>query len=121
MLRNHDNKANNLVPEITMQVHRVEDNKNDVKSGSSKGVYNHPGNIYFRSLVNAQKTAYTLPTASSKDKKKIISDIITNIEGLNPPGRFLMVDGITEMSHKEISIKTGQALRVKNKVKEEKQ
>jgi len=92
------------------QVQRVEAHANDVRSGRGNGPNNHHGNIYFRSLVDKKTAAYTSPDASVLEKKKIINDIIANIHTLNPPGRFLKSDNITEMSYKEISKKTGMAL-----------
>jgi len=95
---------------------------NDVVGGRGNGSNFHPGNVYFRSLVDEKKAAYTSSSATPYDKNDIINEIIQEVEGLNPSGRFLKEDGASGlwrvMNRKQKMKKTGQALREKTKVDE---
>lgn len=92
-----------------------EPTENDVKAGRGNGTNRHPGNLYFRTIVEKQKSAYTSSTGDD-EKRKIISDIIEQIESLN--GRFLKEDTNSSglwyvMDYRQKVRKIGQALREK--------
>jgi len=95
----------------------IEPKDNDIKAGRGNGSNRHPGNIYFRSIIEAYKEKYTAETTSVNEKKDIILKINQQIESLNPPGRFLKKDATTGMwsvmTKKQKERKTGQALREK--------
>jgi len=97
--------------------HRLEPHDNDIRAGRGNGSNRHPGNIYFRSIVEPYKTRYTAKDTSLIEKKDIITKITQKIESLNPPGRFLKKDSKTGiwsiMSAKQKERKTAQALREK--------
>ena len=63
-------------------------NKEDVIYGRGNHIKSHPGNIHYRSLVQAIKEYYA---AFNNDKKKMVSALVyESIHGQNPPGRFLV-------------------------------
>jgi len=86
----------------------------DVLSGRGKIINDHPGNQYFRSLVKVYKPEYVM---ACRDDKPLFSKLIYNsIQGLNPPGRFLMKEGKeatlwTDMGERKSLDKTRQSLR----------
>lgn len=92
----------------------LEAHENDVLAGRGNGPNMHPGNIYFRNLVEEQKQTYT-SSQSKNEKNDIISKIIQQIQNRNPSGRFLTRDNKSGLWHstdyKKIVRKTGQALR----------
>jgi len=99
------------------QQNRIEVGKqrpHDVLSGRGARISNHPGNEYFRYLVRSSKLRY-LESKTPSEKKTIILQIIQNIEGQSPPGRFLQLDAKTRKwniaSLEQVKKKTGQALR----------
>jgi len=51
----------------------------------------HPGNRRLRSMVERQRKAF-VDAAKRKEKRKIATDIIQEIQNLQPPGRFLTED-----------------------------
>jgi hypothetical protein len=62
-------------------------NTGDVIYGRGNHLKVHPGNVYYRSLVDSLKEYYV---AFTKDKKKLVSELIyESIKGQNPPGKFL--------------------------------
>jgi hypothetical protein len=63
---------------------------NDVLFGRGFALVGHPGNMYYRQLVNARKSDFN--AARKKEKKNIAIQIIHDIANLEPPGRFLMED-----------------------------
>lgn len=83
---------------------------NDILSGRGAGVNLHPGNIFFRSLIQSGKDAYV--AADPGEKKRIIRHIV---DAAINRGRFLKQDPKTELwipiSLEEAKRKTGQALR----------
>jgi DNA repair exonuclease SbcCD ATPase subunit len=83
---------------------------NDILSGRGAGVNLHPGNMFFRSLIQSGKDAYI--AADPGEKKRIIKQIV---EAATKSGRFLKQDPKTELwvpiSLEEAKRKTGQALR----------
>mmetsp|Transcript_19190 Transcript_19190/g.28748 ORF Transcript_19190/g.28748 Transcript_19190/m.28748 type:complete len:455 (+) Transcript_19190:173-1537(+) len=67
--------------------------QNDILCGSGGGVHlHHPGNQYLRLLVNRLKGQYAHIQKKS-DKMLLAKSIIRNIQGLQPPGRFLQKNG----------------------------
>jgi len=83
---------------------------NDILSGRGAGVNLHPGNVYFRSLIQSNKQSYI--DADPGEKKRIIKRIV---EIVIKRGRFLKQDSKAEMwipiTIDEARRKTGQALR----------
>jgi len=89
-------------------------NPNDVLSGRGGRINNHPGNIYFRELITAEKVKY-LSLQKKMDKALIALDIVDQIRKLEPPGRFLKQNSDTlywhEIGDERARKKAGQALR----------
>lgn len=98
-------------------------NTNDVLAGRGNGSNQHPGNIFFRTLVSKKGARYS--ESSSTDKKLMISEIVAKIEESgDPPGRFLeKVHGTRDtwylMNKKDVLKKTAQALREQQKQKQD--
>ena len=93
----------------------IELHDHDVLSGRGKGVGSHPGNHYFRQVIRKYKQAYTESPRSQK--MAVANQAISEIESLNPPGRFLdrLDDGTyVKISGRRILEKTSQALREKS-------
>ncbi len=65
-------------------------NCNDVLCGRGGRIAKHPGNIYFRELVNAHRALYVSKDTKKSDKARIAAKIVETIRNLDPPGRFLM-------------------------------
>jgi hypothetical protein len=84
--------------------------ENDILSGRGAGVNLHPGNVFFRKLIQANKKRYV--QADPGEKKRIIRRIV---EATEAKGRFLKQDPKSELwtriSTEEARKKTGQALR----------
>ena len=82
----------------------------DILSGRGAGVNLHPGNVFFRKLIQSNKKRYV--QADPGEKKRIIRRIV---EATEAKGRFLKQDPKTELwtriSTEEARKKTGQALR----------
>ena len=97
------------VNEVAIEVPRP----NDVLCGRGNGVNAHPGNIYFRSIVDKVKKPYI--ATPKAEKPKFSTKILTEINNLNPPGRFLKQDPTTKrwfvLGEKKTLIKIRQALR----------
>jgi len=89
--------------------------KNDVLSGRGGRVNAHEGNIRFRNLVGELKHEYVAKSTKKLDKAHIASKIVKLIRKMNPPGRFLKVDGESklwiEIGDDKARKKAGQALR----------
>ena len=60
----------------------------DVLFGKGTIINTHPGNQQFRSLVDAQKNQFM--KAKNKVKRSIAAQVLSDIESLQPPGRFLV-------------------------------
>jgi hypothetical protein len=88
---------------------------NDVLCGRGGLTNNHPGNVFFRSLVRSKQESYLF--ASKRDKALVAHGIVDIIRNLNPPGRFLKKkkegDCWIEIGNKKAREKTSQALREK--------
>jgi hypothetical protein len=85
-------------------------NNEDILSGRGSGINNHPGNIFFRQIVQDNRPQYI--KSSPGDKKLIIKEIV-DIAASH--GRFLKQDTVTllwsQISYDDAKKKTGQALR----------
>lgn len=107
----------------------TEPNVNDVLSGRGGRINSHPGNVYFRELVNQHKYQYLAKETAKLDKAKIADRIVRQIRNLNPPGRFLKevpkTSHYVEIGDEKARKKAGQAMREKapetRKVNEEMQ
>lgn len=64
---------------------------NDVLFGRGAGIMGHPGNRRLRSMVERQRKAF-VEAAKRKEKRSIATDIIQEIQNLQPAGRFLTED-----------------------------
>lgn len=87
---------------------------NDVLFGRGGNINIHPGNETFRKIVETKKRVYL--TARFKREKRLIADsILTAIQSLRPPGRFLARDSRTglwyDVGYEKARDKTSQALR----------
>ncbi len=86
---------------------------NDVLCGRGQIINAHPGNVYFRSIVNRLKLEYVM--SEKVDKKVFANVIVESIKSQNPPGRFLKKDKETKLWYdvggKTALKKTRQALR----------
>jgi len=100
---------------------------NDVLCGRGGTINAWPGNEQYRSFVERKKRVYL--TARFKREKRLISQsIIDEVRNLNPPGRFLAKDQVTDIwadiGDDKAREKTSQALRenaigVRKKMEEE--
>jgi len=63
-------------------------NENDVLLGRGTIINSHPGNQHFRSLVASQRDTFI--HSLWWNKRGIVLGIIASIQGLSPPGRFLI-------------------------------
>jgi hypothetical protein len=88
----------------------VSPKKSDILSGRGAGVNLHPGNVFFRKLIQTNKQVYI--KADPGEKKRIIKRIVEVAEN---HGRFLKQDQNSEfwvqVSSEDARKKTGQALR----------
>lgn len=100
-----DNHQDELVEEPT---------DNDVLCGRGGSVNSHKGNERFRTLVEKRKRVY-LTARFKREKRLIASSIVSEIRGLNPPGRFLARDTKSglwkDIGDEKARDKTSQALR----------
>ena len=87
---------------------------NDVLCGRGGSINSHPGNERFRTLVEKRKRVY-LTARFKREKRLIASSIVSEIRGLDPPGRFLQQDKKTglwrDIGDEKARDKTSQALR----------
>lgn len=91
-------------------------NHNDVLSGRGGAVNRHPGNVRYRSLVDAIKAEYLSPTTRKLEKGYIATSIVNTVRRFDPPGRFMKEEPVGsgiwyEIGDKVAIRKTGQALR----------
>ena len=87
---------------------------NDVLCGRGGLTNNHPGNVFFRSLVRSRQEKYLF--ASKRDKALVAHSIVEAVRTMEPPGRFLKKnsnDKWMEIGNKKAREKTSQALREK--------
>jgi hypothetical protein len=78
-------------PQIVVHEH-------DVLSGRGVNIAHHSGNQRFRSLVTTRADESYCTSYSSSEKKAVAEEIISHIESLDPPGRFLKRDGRGQVS-----------------------
>jgi hypothetical protein len=87
----------------------------DILSGRGNGANQHPGNIFFRCLIQRYKHRY-IHTGPS-EKKSITKRIVDDVFSRDPPGRFLKQATDSEewevLDYEKVLKKTGQALREK--------
>ena len=85
----------------------------DILVGRGNGANQHPGNVYFRELV--QRFKYRYIHTPSSEKKFITKHIINEIRKRNPPGRFLKQNPESDLwdtlEMDKTLEKTSQALR----------
>jgi len=89
----------------------------DVLCGRGGGINGHAGNRVFRDMVAKRRLDYSL--ASSKaEKARVATEVMNQVSGLSPPGRFLARDtsgGIgswwIEVDESKAMAKISQALR----------
>jgi len=105
-----------LLPElITVHDH-------DVLSGRGVNIAHHSGNQRFRTLITTYHDESYCTSYSASEKRAVATEIITHIQALDPPGRFLKRLGKSQVSRglhgpwqqlldKEACKKTCQALR----------
>ena len=91
-----------------------EPSPNDVLCGRGGSINSHPGNERFRTLVEKRKRVY-LTARFKREKRLIASSIVSEIRGLDPPGRFLQQDKKSglwkDIGDEKARDKTSQALR----------
>lgn len=96
-------------------------NDKDILSGRGSGVNVHPGNVFFRDLINANKERYLNGTAPLK--KLLVKSIVEAAAGNGH--RFLKLDSKSvewkTLTFQEASRKTAQALREKSLVQKKQQ
>jgi hypothetical protein len=102
-----------LVPGMPYSKGSIYPTQNDVLCGRGNAINMHVGNKLFRSMVMSIKMDYV---KAPKSRKGIFpTKIISQIEELDPPGRFLKFNMSTrewsEISLKQAIAKTRQALR----------
>jgi len=90
----------------------MEPKQSDVLSGRGACFNQHPGNKYFRRMLDAHMDAYT--TGTKKQKMVISHAIVDAIYSMKPAGRFLKRFNSTgeweELSRREASNKVAQAM-----------
>ncbi|VEU33832.1 unnamed protein product [Pseudo-nitzschia multistriata] len=102
--------------------HTIKVHDHDVLSGRGVNIAQHPGNERFRSLINASRDEKYCSDFTTEEKKALAQEVIDHIESLDPPGRFLKREGVSqssrglegpweELTKKEASKKATQALR----------
>lgn len=90
--------------------------ENDVLCGRGGSINSHKGNEQFRLLVEKRKRVY-LTARFKREKRLIASSIVSEIRGMDPPGRFLARKGNKDsgvwyvISEEKARDKTSQALR----------
>eukprot|EP00539_Tryblionella_compressa_P021146 CAMPEP_0178890842 /NCGR_PEP_ID=MMETSP0747-20121128/18573_1 /TAXON_ID=913974 /ORGANISM="Nitzschia punctata, Strain CCMP561" /LENGTH=917 /DNA_ID=CAMNT_0020560551 /DNA_START=126 /DNA_END=2880 /DNA_ORIENTATION=+ len=90
--------------------------ENDVLCGRGGSINSHKGNEQFRELVEKRKRVY-LTARFKREKRLIASSIVSEIRGMNPPGRFLARKGTKDtgfwydIGDEKARDKTSQALR----------
>lgn len=102
----------NQIP-IPKTIQESELNSNDVLCGRGGWVNSFPGNLQFRDILKRNKEAYI--KAKKIGKMAIINDIIRTIRSMDPPGRFLaedkVSDGWVDIGDTKALKKCGQAMR----------
>ena len=92
----------------------------DVIIGRGEGINKHFGNMLYRQLVAPRRSNFY----TREQRKQVASDIINEIQKLDPPGRFLMISPVDcsslyEISYKKTITKVCQSLRDQNAEKQQ--
>jgi len=89
-----------------------EPNKHDILCGRGNAAKFHTGNVSFRKLVSHRKTEYRMHS-HPYERKEVSLKIFEEIKKLNPPGRFLAMQGNEwyEINESKALGKISQALR----------
>mmetsp|Transcript_54688 Transcript_54688/g.163435 ORF Transcript_54688/g.163435 Transcript_54688/m.163435 type:complete len:167 (+) Transcript_54688:195-695(+) len=69
-----------------------EPNPNDVLSGRGGRINSHTGNLQFREIVQRTKSRYLSKSTKKLEKAHIAFEIVVEIRGMDPNGRFLKED-----------------------------
>lgn len=92
---------------------------NDVLCGRGKRIDSHEGNIRFRDIVSKKKQEYLANSTTYLRKFHIALDVVTEIQKLEPPGRFLELDSKSglwvDIGDVRARKKAGKALREDSK------
>lgn len=94
----------------------------DVAFGRGNGTNLHPGNDFFRRLVDERRHAYrsaaaagNAAAAAANARRRIVDDIVGRVRGRSPPGRFVDRDpdtgGWKQAHPASVRKKVGDALR----------
>ena len=67
------------------------DFRQDVLFGRGYAIQTHPGNQHFRSVVEGRKAKFKAAPVR-RQKKMVAAEVMEDIAGLDPPGKFLMED-----------------------------
>lgn len=97
-------------------------NEHDILCGRGVNIAQHAGNERFRALIQSRHDANYCHSYTTSEKRAVAEDIISHLQQLVPPGRFLKRPGRSknsrglegpweELSEKESIKKTCQALR----------
>lgn len=85
----------------------------DILSGRGQRAHNHSGNVIYRRFINEERRSYV--NGNPREKKMLITKLLTRIKNMSPPGRFLKGRpglGTWEiLPDDEARKKTAQALR----------
>ena len=109
-------RPRNPSPTITEDNRIDVPNENDVLCGRGGSINSHNGNEQFRTLVEKRRRVY-LTARFKREKRLIASSIVTEIRGMDPPGRFLARKGNKDSGYwydigdEKARDKTSQALR----------
>ena len=86
---------------------------NDVLHGRGPTIFNHPGNVKFRSIIDTKRMEY-VQAKKNKIKEQVAREVYSTIRGLSPPGRFLRKesDGLYYIQDEGVTMaKIKQSLR----------
>jgi hypothetical protein len=86
----------------------------DVAFGRGNGTNLHPGNAFYRGLVEARRELWRL-AGTAAERRRIVEDIVHLVQSQSPPGRFVKENpatgGWVEADDIEVRNKVGAALR----------
>jgi hypothetical protein len=111
-----DVRARNASPTIADDERIDVPNENDVLCGRGGSINSHNGNEQFRTFVEKRRRVY-LTARFKREKRLIASSIVSEIRGMDPPGRFLARKGNKDSGYwydigdEKARDKTSQALR----------
>lgn len=97
-----------------LQTRTTTPHDNDVLCGRGASINSHPGNERYRNFVQRKKRIY-LTTNFKREKRLIASSIVEEVRDLDPPGRFLIKEGRSDVwvdiGDEKARDKASQALR----------